>query len=77
MKISKRGKKRQKKLTFIKKLTTEEISVKYAADIERARAYLEKMRPVYQLASKKWNHLFDDSTIQGGVLAGPLHKHKK
>lgn len=64
MKISRSGNRLQKKLTFVKELTCEENSVR-SANIERARAYLLKMRPVYQLAFEKWAHLSDDSKNEG------------
>lgn len=71
MKISRRGNRIQKKLTFVKKFTYEENSVR-SANIERARAYLLKMRPVYQLALKKWAHLSDDSKKMKGVENGNI-----
>lgn len=60
MKISRRGNRLQKKLTFVKELTCEENSVR-SANIERARAYLLKKRPMYQLTVEKWAHLSDNS----------------
>lgn len=77
MKISKLGKKRQKNLTFLSQLTPEEISVKYAADIERARAYLEKRRAQFAIAVEKSGRRFDELKIEGGVLAGPILKREK
>lgn len=77
MKISRVGKRRQKNFTFTKKLTSEEISVKHAVNIERARAYLEKTRAQFLLAVEKSGRCFDELNVENGVLAGPIAKRKK
>ncbi|MET3139710.1 hypothetical protein AAKU61_004092 [Undibacterium sp. GrIS 1.2] len=53
MKISRRGNRLQKKLTFLKVLTAADLSAR-SAYIEKVRAHLEKMRPIYKLATEKW-----------------------
>ncbi|MEB0033167.1 hypothetical protein QN372_20725 [Undibacterium sp. RTI2.1] len=58
-------------------LTCEEISVKYAVAIAKARARLEKMRPIYNLATEKWAHVLKDSSIDNGIMAGAPQKCQK
>jgi hypothetical protein len=74
MKIARRGN-RFKKMAFANNLTAAEMSI-MSANIEKARARLEKMRPVYQLAYEKWLQIFDESKIENGILAGPVYPKK-
>lgn len=76
MKIARRGNRLQKKLTFLKVLTAADLSAR-SANIEKARARLEKMRPIYKLALEKWAHVLKDSSIDNGIMAGaPLKRQK-